>query len=439
MRLPTIINKTITYLHKTELRKRLFKGVSWILIGSVAGKFLQLISFIIVARIIGKEEYGQLGIIRSTIAMFLMFSTLGMGMTASRYIALYRNTEPQNAYKIYKFSYKVTLVFALAISLFIFLFSESISLQVFNNLLLNKPLIISTFVLFFMSITSIQSGALNGFENFKAIGINSTINGIIQLVLVVFLAFYFNTNGVIWALGISYAILFIQYQISLKRNLTQIKNDQSKSNQTLRLRSIFVNFSLPAVLSGLVTIPTLWWAKTFLIKNNGFGEMAIYDVAEQWYYVILFIPGSLSSIILPLLTNTTIEGTKSEYRNLIKLNLSINIIITGILAIFVAGLSPFIYKMYGSEFNNIVPLIVLLVSAVICAANNVLGQIIASKGKMWIGLIVNIIWGIWLILFSLIFIGKYDMGANGLAYAILTSYSLHSVLQAYVAFKIKLN
>lgn len=99
-------------------------GVSWTLIGSVAGKFLQLISFIIVARIVGKEEYGQLGIIRSTIAMFLMFSTLGMGMTASRYIALYRNTEPQNAYKIYKFSYKVTLVL-LAISLFIFLFSES--------------------------------------------------------------------------------------------------------------------------------------------------------------------------------------------------------------------------------------------------------------------------------------------------------------------------
>lgn len=439
MRLSPTINKAITYLNETELGKRLFKGVSWTLIGSVSGKLLQLISFIIVARIIGKEDYGQLGIIRSTIAMFLMFSTLGMGMTASRYIALYRNTEPQNAYKIYKFSYKVTLIFALAISLFILLFSESISLHAFNNLLLNKPLIISIFALFFMSLTSIQSGALNGFENFKAIGINSTINGIIQLILVILSAFYFNIYGVIWALGISYAILFIQYQISLKNNLSQLKSDHTKPIQAIRLKSIFVNFSLPALLSGLVTIPTLWWAKTLLIKVNGFGDMAIYDVAEQWYYIVLFIPGSLSSIILPLLTNTTVEGTQREYRNLIKLNLAINISITGILAIFVAGLSPFIYKMYGHGFNNTIPLIVLLASAIICAANNVLGQIIASKGKMWIGLIVNIIWGIWLILFTLIFIGKYNMGANGLAYAILTSYALHSILQAYVAFKIKLH
>ncbi len=438
MRLSPTINKAITYLNETELGKRLFKGVSWTLIGSVSGKLLQLISFIIVARIIGKEDYGQLGIIRSTIAMFLMFSTLGMGMTASRYIALYRNTEPQYAYKIYKFSYQVTLIFALIISLVIISFSESISLHAFNNRLLEKPLIISTFVLFFMSITSIQSGALNGFENFKAIGINSTINGIIQLVLVVFAAYYFNIYGVIGALGVSYIVLFIQLQISLKKNIQTLKNEQSESNEKISLRSIFINFSLPAVLSGLVTVPTLWWAKTLLIKSNGFGEMAIYDVAEQWYYVILFIPGALSSIILPLLTNTTVEGTKGEYRSLIKVNLAINIIITGILAIFVAIFSPFIYKMYGPGFNNIIPLIVLLVSAVICAGNNVLGQIIASKGKMWIGLIVNMIWGVWLVLFSTIFIDKMNLGAAGLAYAILASYLLHSVTQAYVAIRVKL-
>lgn len=438
MQLSPTINKAITYLNETELGKRLFKGVSWTLVGSVSGKLLQLISFIIVARIIGKEEYGQLGIIRSTIAMFLMFSTLGMGMTASRYIALYRNTEPQYAYKIYKFSYKVTLIFALIISLIVFSFSESISLHAFNNKLLEEPLIISTFVLFFMSITSIQSGALNGFENFKSIGINSTINGVIQLVLVVLAAYYFNVYGVILALGISYIVLFIQLQISLKKNIQPLKNEQSESKEKISLRSIFINFSLPAVLSGLVTVPTLWWAKTLLIKSNGFGEMAIYDVAEQWYYVILFIPGSLSSIILPLLTNTTMEGTKSEYKNLIKLNLAINIIITSILAIFVAILSSFIFKMYGPEFNNPIPLIILLASAIICAVNNVLGQIIASKGKMWIGLIVNMIWGVWLVLFSTIFIDKMNLGAAGLAYAILVSYLLHSVTQAYVAIRVKL-
>ena len=66
------IKKHITSkVDKSELAKRLYKGISWTLIGNIIGKFLQLVAFIFVARIVGKEEYGQVGIIRSTLNMFL--------------------------------------------------------------------------------------------------------------------------------------------------------------------------------------------------------------------------------------------------------------------------------------------------------------------------------------------------------------------------------
>lgn len=438
MKINDLKKRISTTINQSQLSKRLYSGVSWTLIGSVIGKFFQLISFIFVARILGKEEYGQIGIIRSTLSMFLMFSTLGMSMTASRYISLYRNTDPYKALKVYKFTHNTVIGFGAIIAILFFIFSSIIADKSLHNINLTESLKISAAVLFFISISSAQTGALNGFENFKALGIHSIINGVIQTILLIIGAHYFSTNGVIIALGISAAILYFQYRYSLKDNLKPLKSVPATEDKQFNNISIFLKFSLPAVLSGLVTVPILWWVKTYLIRHTGFGEMAMYDVAEQWYFMLLFIPNSLSSIILPLLTNTTSEGTETQYNKLIRLNLIINISITSILAIFIALFTPLIYSFYGKEFTtNNTPMLILLITAVICATNNVLGQVIASKGKMWIGLGVNSLWAVWLILFSLLFIGKYSLGATGLAYAMLVSYVLHSVTQGLLASKLK--
>ena len=437
MTINDFVKRISTIINQSQLSKRLYSGVSWTLIGSITGKFFQLISFIIVARLLGKEEYGQIGIIRSTLSMFLMFSTLGMGMTASRYISLYRNTDPYKALKIYKFTYNTVIVFGFIIALSLYVFSGLIAEKSLYNINLSGALKISAIVLFFISITSAQNGALNGFENFKALGIHSVINGVVQTIILIIGAYYFGINGVIVALGISAAILYIQYRYSLTKNLNTLKFAAKTEDKQFSNISIFMKFSLPAVLSGLVTVPILWWAKTYLIRNTGFGEMAIYDVAEQWYFMLLFIPNSLSTIILPMLTNMTSQGTKDQYYKLIKLNLIINSSITSIIAIFIALFTPLIYSFYGKEFTNSTPLLILLFTAIICATNNVLGQVIASKGKMWIGLGVNSLWALWLILFSLLFIGKYSLGATGLAYAMLVSYLLHSITQGVVALKLK--
>ena len=135
-----------------------------------------------------------------------------------------------------------------------------------------------------------------------------------------------------------------------------------------------------------------------------------------------------------MLSNTSAEGSDNDFRKLILLNLKINIGITALIAIVSALLSPFILKLYGNDFNNYTPLLILLLTAVICAANNVIGQIIVSKGKMWIGFMVNTLWAVWLIAFSFLFVGKLKLGASGLALAFLVSYVLHSILQALLVF-----
>jgi len=437
-----IISENIDFIkakiNRSSLSKRLFEGMSWTLIGNVVGKFLQLLAFIFVARLVGKQEYGQISIIRSTLNMFLVFSSVGMGVTATRYIAMYRTSNPHRAYEIYRFTKKTVIWLGMIISVVIFLLSSYIAENQLNDLHLSNALKIGAVILFLMTITSVQMGALNGFERFKEVGINSALNGIILLISVLLGAYLWGINGVIAGLGITSFILVLQLWFSLKKDISKIRTaEKNKDDEKLDSSSIFLKFSLPAVLQGLVVIPVLWWVKTFLIDNAGYGEMATFDVAEQWYYVVLFVPNSLGTILLPLLTNTNYNGSKEQYNKLLKVNMLINVGVTFIIAVSVALFSPLIYKFYGKEFTDYQPLIILMITVVICAVNNVLGQVITSKGKMWIGFGVNALWAIWLITFSVIFVGKYNMGALGLAYALLVSYTLHSILQGFVALRMK--
>ena len=345
----------------SSLSKRLFDGVSWTLIGNVTGKFLQLLAFIFVARILGKEEYGQVGIIRSTINMFLIFSSAGMGITATRYIAKHRTSNLYKAYEVFRFTLKTAVWVGLIFSILIFFFSSFIAEKQLNSIHLSDALRIGAGVLFLMTLTSVLTGSLNGFERFKKLGINTAINGLIQLICVVVGAYYGGINGVILGLGVANVVLLLQLYFALRNDIRLTRDAPKDSNgEKFNAKSVFFKFSLPAILQGMVFIPVLWWAKTFLIDRSGYGEMAIFDVAEQWYYVVLFIPTSLSTIILPLLTNVGYNSSKVQYDKLLKFNLlcchwDYMLVLVSVIALF----SPLIYNFYGSEFTDSQPLLIL--------------------------------------------------------------------------------
>jgi len=164
--------------------------------------------------------------------------------------------------------------------------------------------------------------------------------------------------------------------------------------------------------------------------------MAVFDVSEQWYMMVLFIPGSIGAIILPMLSNTLSEGSEKQYNKLLKLNLLVNCVIVTAIAGVIILLAPFILKLYGHTFTSYLPLRILVAAAILQTVNNVLGQVIASKAKMWLGFGVNLFWGISFLTISYIFVGYMHLGALGLSYAFLLSYLLHSILQGFITFKI---
>lgn len=423
------ISKIKNILSGSSVVNRIARGAFWSMFGTSIAKFILLFSSIICANILGREGFGELGLIRSTINMFVVFGTVGLGVTASKYISQYKATEKEKVSKIYYLTFLFSVISGLIISIVILFGAPFIANNTLDAPELIPQIRLGAFLLFVTVINASLHGILSGFEDFKSIAINTFISSLIESFAIILGAYYWGVNGAVlgYGLGILSLLLCNKYKIStnfkrynIQKRFTSINKDDI---------SILFTFSLPAALSSFLVAPTYWIVRTMLIRFSGFAELGIYEAADQWKMVILFIPSALSQIILPILSSELTERSKKNYWYALKINLFINMIVSFIIATIISCCSSYIMQSYGEGFNNYFPLIVLAYSTVFSSFASVVGVSIVSRGKMWLSLFFNLIWSVLFISLTYIFL-YHNYGALGISLALLLSYLIHSLYQS---------
>ena len=202
-------------------------------------------------------------------------------------------------------------------------------------------------------------------------------------------------------------------------------------------RDVLWRFSLPALLGGVMVGPANWLCNAFVVnQSGGYGEMGLFNAANQWRTAILFLPATLASVALPMLSNLQGWANARNYRKVLKVNLGLTFLSSAAVALPVALLAPWIMSRYGASFragSNV--LILLCVVSVVMATLSVVGQTIASEGRMWFGFSLNAIWAT--VLIGSCFLLR-ERGALGLCLANLAAYSVHLVtVSLYVYVRLK--
>ena len=84
--LPSSLYERLT---TSSIAKRLARGSLWSLSGSASARILLLVAMIAVARVLGQVSFGELGLIQSTLGMAGLIAGVGLGGTATRFVAKY--------------------------------------------------------------------------------------------------------------------------------------------------------------------------------------------------------------------------------------------------------------------------------------------------------------------------------------------------------------
>lgn len=419
-------------IESSDIGRRIASGAIWSFLGTASAKFLVLVAGVFCARILGKTQYGELGMIRSTISLFVTVGSVGMGMTASKYIGQYRATDKQRVPNIYSLTSSVAILSGAIVSVLVFVFSESLAEKVLNATHLVSELRIGALMLFITVINGAQNGVLSGFEDFRSLSINTFISSVFESVFLVIGAYCWGVKGAILGYGLSFLILWLLNFRTIRLDFKEFAIPFVFDIRRTDL-SILLNFSIPAACCSLLVVPVFWICKAMLANRCGFDEVAIYEVADQWKVIILFFPSAISQIVLPILSSMVksegvSEETKESYWKVLNINIFLNAGITLLLTICVAVFSRLIMHLYGEGFDDVWPLIIICISTVFTSASQVVGLAIASLNKMWVGLLFNLFWAIMTISLTYVFI-NLGLGATAVALAICSAYFVHTMVQ----------
>jgi len=411
------------------LSQRFINGTFWCLIGAVGTQGSTLLASVFTARLLGREVFGQFSFLQGTVMTAATFTGFGLGLTATRYVAHYRQEDPQRTGNFIRFVMTIASAVSALASLLMAVGAPYLAFHVFHLPVLSPCIRWAAVCLFCITINGVQTGVLAGFESFRAVAFVNIAKGTTTLFLTVPFIWLWRLEGAFAAIGaagaVAYAVSLFQVAAVCKTHGITRTRSMDWSNAR-----VLWTFSVPTVLAGVLVAPVTWLASLWLSRQpHGYSELGLFGAANQWRSALSFIPAVLSQPLLPLLTSLA-TGRKRSFDRLVIYSAALNGGTAAVVGVVVVLAFPLISHVYGRGFAGISSVLVpLTVAGVISCAANPIGNALASRGRMWLGLILNLIWAACLLMLAGIWIPA--AGARGLAYSFLAAYLVHMLTTGY--------
>ena len=389
--------------------------MAWSTVGAVSSRALALLASIIIARVLGKTVFGELGILQSTTNMYGTFALFG-GLTATKHVAEFRKTAPERAGRIIAMSTAVAVAGGCVVAILMAATSPWAARWVAAPHL-QGAIAISALALLLIVINESLEGILSGFEAFKSRSRVQFLAGIANFPIAVLGVLFFGLIGAVYGL-IAYAGLLVLL------NYQAIQKELSSAGVPIRWREarkevgVLASFSLPVLCAGAVYVPSMWIANMILVNtSSGYAEMGVFNAADRWRTAILFLPSLLGSVTLPMLASLRGEAATQKYHNLLWTNIKLSVLVSFAVAGPVALFAPWIMASYGPGFAvGTWVLITLCTTSVAYAAYWIVGQSLVSQGHVWTMFSFNLGWAVTLLTSEWLL---RTHGAKGLAGAYL--------------------
>lgn len=410
---------------QSDLARRMFHGAFWSFSGTAMGKLCLLVAGVLCAHLLKQEVFGQLGMIRSTLNIFIVFGASGIGVTATKLISTYRTNDIPRLLRMTRLTFRLAWVMALVLMVFCFVLARPIARHILHAEHLTFELQIASVLLLFSILYGVQNGVLTGLEQFKIMARNTFVGSLLEAVLMVAGAYFWGLMGAIVGLGIGLGALFWVNQLSIKKHYAQYVVGEMQPTHTPNDWSMLLNDCIPATLSALMVTPTFWGIRTILLQHDGYNSLALFEAADQWKVMMLFIPTAISQMVLPILTS--IRQQRQQFRHVLLANIALIVGISSMITLLVLLLGGPIMQLYGKGFSDKMPLVYLALSNIFSAYSNIIEMSIYSKNKMWQAFVINLFWAIALLI-SAYGLVERGLNATGIALAVLIAYGLKSIL-----------
>ncbi|MDD2890372.1 MAG: oligosaccharide flippase family protein [bacterium] len=407
-----------------EVKQKLLIGSSYSLLALVTVKCIEVVTSIIVARLLGPQKLGMFSIIRYLLDLLCIFTVIGIPSAMVKFIA--ELPEKPSNYSLISTAFIITLIPTLIICAITNLASGFIANNIYHEPLLENLIKISLITLFAMSLLAFGESILQGLQAIKNLALIRIIYSLLALPITILLVFYGNLKGAIISRAVVMSLSIIIVFFALSRiHIRQSWQLELKYHSLIDSSFIkkLLNLALPIFLSGVLMVPALWIVTTRLSIDKGFVQVGLFNVAYALMQVILFVSVAVGTPFLPYISKINVEAPK-ELSSIIGNILYIVGIVTLFIALFFALFShKILLLLYGTKYLDAWQILIFLsISAFLASLGYIIGYYLLAVNKMWIGMGFNLLWFVTLIGISIPLVKFY--GIIGLGFSYIGSYTI---------------
>lgn len=370
------------------LSARFRKGVIWNIAAALMTQGANFLTTIVIARLLGRDLFGQYGLIQNTLLTLAGMAQIATGITATKYVAELRGHDPLRAGRILGLCSAVTSVTGIVACGIIFAASPMLATHMLHSPGLAVELRMTAVVALFTVINGYQTGALAGLERFKALAFGNGLQGALQIALSFLLARHYGLIGALLALVGTSIARWAVFHILVRREAAREGIHVRYRNLRQEI-SVLHGFALPAALAGLMSPAAIWAANVLLVRQTGgYSQLALFNAAFSLKSVIMFLPLLLNNVGMSLLNNQFGTGNARGYRKVFWGNIALTGISAAVCAIAMAVLGRQLLHFYGKDFEAARPILLLLGGSSILETIGIGAyQVVQAREKMWLSLV----------------------------------------------------
>ena len=364
-------------LKQKLLKSSFYKDSAWAIVGNSIGSFLMLVAGIIIARFLGKELYGEYGMVKVTMFNIAAFSTFGLSYTSTKFVAEYLAKKIEKVPSIARDALYITLVTSSLLCVLVVVFARPIALYC-NAESLTMPFRVLGFLIIFRALSQVFAGIMGGFKLYKEQGINNIVSGLVFVIICVPFTYWGNLIGALMALSIYQVLLSVLNGRTVYKSIAGLNAARDNSSTM----GLLVKFSIPVAGQEFTYFLVSWLSPILITRYASLGELGIYNACAQWFAICLYIPGLLRNVSLSYLS--TANGKPIDQISLVKRILGINLVSCTAVFLIVLLFSKIIASFYGETFIGMERVLnVLIMSSIFQSVIVVFSDNMLAEGRNW--------------------------------------------------------
>jgi len=345
-----------------SLKSRLAHGVTWSTAGSIVSQGSSLVTAILVARLVGVGAFGQFVLIQSTALMLQAVGGLGLGVATTRLVARLRSHDAPRSGRVIGFALLFTLVSGIVLACLVLATPMAILRATLHMDTLDGTMRLVGVIACWGMLNRIYADVLIGLEAFARMARAHFVRGVLTLSLASFGAGIFGLPGAVVALAVASFTSCVVFHIMVR---SECRNRGIHITFRGIRREVGMLSTSLCVTGSNVTLALVAWILCVSLARqaNGLAEVAVFNAADRWRAAILFLPGLLAQVSLPLLAHTHAHGRRRDYHLLLLGASCTGLVVVAIPTVILILLAPVVMAGFGDAFVQGKPVLVLLAIA----------------------------------------------------------------------------